>query len=194
MTVLHELDGEFCYHDFCYYEAGVVKHQHCYAHRSSHLLRQGSHNCVHCMGIFEGEGGWWPLILDYAGVGLWIWIGILHWVLQKMIRLLVGLSGEVGGWFWGQSGVGTWTRLEVGVGLNSRGEGIWLTDSKLLIWGMHWATESTRLNWLFTVSRMLSMLSSCVLTCISSDFFILRYRFPWTQVCISGCGYGYMYE
>ena len=148
------------------------------------------------MGIFEGEGGcghlFW-IMLGWGRIVQWIRIGILHWVLQKMVRLLMGLSGGVGGWFWGESGVGTWTGLELGVGLNSRGEGIWLTDSKLLIQGMHRVTESTRLNWLFAVSCMLLMLSSCILTCISSHFFVLRYRFPWTEVRISGCGYGYRY-
>ena len=44
-------------------------------HRSSHLLRQVSHNCINyvfssCVGIVEGEGGGqWPLFLDYAGGG-----------------------------------------------------------------------------------------------------------------------------
>ena len=65
-------------------------------------------------------------------------------------------------WFWWESGVGAWTWLAVGVGLNSKGKGLWLTDSILLIRGMHGATESTSLNWLFSVSRMLLMLSSCV--------------------------------
>ena len=49
------------------------------------------------------------------------------------------------------------------MGLNSKGEGLWLTDSILLIRGMHGVTESTSLNWLFGVSCMLLMLSSCVL-------------------------------
>ena len=44
----------------------------------------------------------------------------------------MGLSGGGGGWFWGESGVGAWTGLEVGVGLNSKGEELWLTDSILL--------------------------------------------------------------
>ena len=92
-------------------------------------------------------------------------------MLQKEVRLLVGLSGSM--WLvLGESGVGTWTGLEVGVRLNSKGEGLWLIDSKLLIWGMHGVTESTSLNWLFGVSCMLLMLSSCVqggLCSISSD-------------------------
>ena len=58
-------------------------------------------------------------------------------VLWKEVRLLVGLSEGGGGWFWGESGVGAWTGLAVGVGLNSRGEGLWLTDYILLIRGMH---------------------------------------------------------
>ena len=29
------------------------------------------------------------------------------------------------------------------MGLNSKGEELWLTDSVLLIWGMHGVTEST---------------------------------------------------
>ena len=44
----------------------------------------------------------------------------------KAERLLAGLS-EGGGESW----VGAWTGLAVGVGLNSKGEGLWLTDSIL---------------------------------------------------------------
>ena len=62
----------------------------------------------------------------------------------------------------GESGVGAWTGLAVGVELNSKGEGLWLTDSILLMRGMHGVTESTSLNWLFGVSCMLLMLSSCI--------------------------------
>ena len=83
-------------------------------------------------------------------------------VLWEEVRLLVGLSGGGGGWSWVESGVGAWTGLAVGVGLNSKGEGLWLTDSILLIRGMHGVTESASLNWLFGVSCMLLMLSSCV--------------------------------
>ena len=36
---------------------------------------------------------------------------------------MVGLSGGRGGWSWGESGIGVWTGLAVGVGLNSKGEG-----------------------------------------------------------------------
>ena len=74
----------------------------------------------------------------------------------------MGLSRGGGGWFWGESGVGAWAGLAVGVGLNSNGEGLGLTDSMLLIRGMHGVTESTSLNWLFGVSGTLLMLSSCV--------------------------------
>lgn len=42
----------------------------------------------------------------------------------------------------GESGVGTWAGLEVGVELNSKGEELWLTDSELLAQGMHRVTES----------------------------------------------------
>ena len=50
---------------------------HCYAHRSSHLLKQGLRNyvvCVfsQCAGIVEGEGeggGRWPLVQGYATCG-----------------------------------------------------------------------------------------------------------------------------
>ena len=64
-----------------------------------------------------------PLVLDYARVGLKSSMDSSCWglMLQKVVRLLVGLSGGRGGWFWRESGVGTWTGLEVGVGLNSRG-------------------------------------------------------------------------
>ena len=43
--------------------------------------------------------------------------------LHSMVRQLVGLRGGGGGWFWGESGVGTWAGLELGVGLNSSGGG-----------------------------------------------------------------------
>ena len=118
------------------------------------------------MGIIEGEGGgdghlFWIML----GVGLnssmdpdrdsscW---GLVLW---EEVRLLVGLSGGGRGWSWVESGVGAWTGLAVGVGLNSKGEGLWLTDSILLIRGMHGVNESASLNWLFGVSCMLLMLS-----------------------------------
>ena len=56
------------------------------------------------------------------------------------------LVGEGGGWSLGESGVGTKVRLEVE--LNSRGEVLSLTDSKLLIRGTQGVTERTSLNWL----------------------------------------------
>ena len=57
-------------------------------------------------------------------------------VLWKEVRLLVGLSEDGDGWFWGESGVGAWTGLAVGVGLNSKGEGLWLTDTYTgHVWG-----------------------------------------------------------
>ena len=68
--------------------------------------------------------------------------------------------GEGSGWSLGESGVGTKVRLDVW--LNSRGEVLSLTDSKLLIRGTQGVTERTSLNWLFGVSWMLLMLSSCV--------------------------------
>ena len=46
----------------------------------------------------------------------------------------------------------------VGVGLNSKGEGLRLTNPILPIWGMHGVTKSTSRNWLFSVL----MLSSCI--------------------------------
>ena len=110
------------------------------------------------MRIVEGEGGgggdghlFWIVLL--MGVGLNSsgdpGRGSSCWglVFSKEVGLLVGLSGGGGGWFWGESGVGEWTGLEVGVGLNSKGEELWLTDSILLIRGMHGVTESTSLNW-----------------------------------------------
>ena len=66
------------------------------------------------------------------------------------------LVGERGGWFLGESGVGTKVRLDVG--LNSRGEVLSLTDSKLLIRGIQGVTERTSLNWLFGVSWVVVML------------------------------------
>ena len=77
------------------------------------------------------------------------------------------LVGEGGGWSVGESGVGTQVRLEVE--LNSRGEVLSLTDSKLLIRGTQGVTERTSLNWLFGVSWMLLMLSSCVWGCSDSN-------------------------
>ena len=76
------------------------------------------------------------------------------------------LVGEGGGWSLGESGVGTKVRLDVW--LNSRGEVLSLTDSKLLIRGTQGVTERTSLNWLFGVSWMLLMLSSCVWGCSDS--------------------------
>ena len=40
--------------------------------------------------------------------------------------------------------IGTWTGF--GVGLNNKGEGFWLIESKLLVWGMHSITKRTSLN------------------------------------------------
>ena len=54
------------------------------------------------------------------------------------------------------------TKVRLEAELNSRGEVLSLTDSKLLILGMQVVTKRTRLNWLFGVSRMVLMLSSCV--------------------------------
>ena len=45
--------------------------------------------------------------------------------------------------------VGTWVGLVMG--LNSRGEGVWIKDSKLLVGGMHSVNGRTSLNWLFGV-------------------------------------------
>ena len=52
--------------------------------------------------------------------------------------------------------------------LNSRGEVLPLTDSKLLIWRMQGVVERTSLNWLFGVSWMVLMLSSCIWGCSDS--------------------------
>ena len=61
------------------------------------------------------------------------------------------LVGEGGGWSLGESGVGTKVRLEVE--LNSRGEVLSLTDSKLLIRGTQGVTERTSLE--LAVRRLL---------------------------------------
>ena len=77
------------------------------------------------MGIVEGEGGG-------DGHLFWIMLGVglnssmdpdrdsSCWglVLRKEVRLLVGLSGRGGGWFWGESGV------VARVGLSSKGDGL----------------------------------------------------------------------
>ena len=69
-------------------------------------------------------------------------------MLGKEVRLDVELVGEGGRWSLGESGVGTKVRLKVE--LNSRGEVLSLTDSKLLIRGTQ--AERTSLNWMFGVS------------------------------------------
>ena len=108
------------------------------------------------MGIIEGEGGG-------GGDGHLFWImlevglnsstdpdrdsscwGLVLW---EEVRLLVRLSGGGGAGPGVESGVGAWVGLVVGVGLNSKGEGLRLTDSILLIRGMHGVTESTSRNW-----------------------------------------------
>ena len=82
--------------------------QHCYAHCSSYLSMIGLRNCVdyvfYFVGIVGGEGGNGHLfsIVLLVGVGsnssggkvstCWE----LHVVLQKEVRLLVGLLGEGG--------------------------------------------------------------------------------------------------
>ena len=76
------------------------------------------------------------------------------------------LVGEGGGWSFWESGVGTKVRLDVG--LNSRGEVLSLTDSKLPIQGTQGIAERTSLNWLFGVSWMLLMLSFCIWGCSDS--------------------------
>ena len=48
------------------------------------------------------------------------------------------------------------------MGLNSRGEGLRLTESKLFVRGMQGVTERNSLNWLFGVSSVVLTLSSCV--------------------------------
>ena len=64
-------------------------------------------------------------------------------------------SGENHRW---EHGLG----LEAGVGLNSGGEGLRLTDFELCLRGMQGVTERNSLNWLFGVSCMVFGLSSCV--------------------------------
>ena len=59
-------------------------------------------------------------------------------------------------------------KVRLGVELNSRGEVLSLTDSKLLIRGMQGVTERTSLNWLFGVSWTVVMLSSSVWGCSDS--------------------------
>ena len=76
------------------------------------------------------------------------------------------LVGEGGGWSLGESEVGTKVRLDVE--LNSRGEVLSLTDSKLLICGIQGVTERTSLNWLYSIYWMVLMLSSCVWRCFDS--------------------------
>ena len=84
--------------------------------------------------------------------------GLLLWV---EVWIVVGQSGRGSGWSWGESWVGTWARLEAGVGLNSGGEGLRLTI-KLSLRGMQGVTERNNLNWLFGVSCMEFGLSSSV--------------------------------
>ena len=58
--------------------------------------------------------------------------------------------------------MGGWAGLEVGVGLNSRGEGQRLTDIKLFVLGMQGVTERNNPNWLFGVSSIVLTLSACI--------------------------------
>ena len=70
------------------------------------------------------------------------------------VRLVLGYVGVCvwggrGGWSWGESGVGEWARLEVGVGLNSRGgdaQNI-LPHAGNLVRGMQGVTERTMAVW-----------------------------------------------
>ena len=77
------------------------------------------------------------------------------------VGLAVGLS--LGGcWSRLKSGVGGWVGLEVGVELNSRGEGLQLPESQLFVRGMQGITERNSLNRLFGISYVVLTLSSCV--------------------------------
>ena len=48
--------------------------------------------------------------------------------------------------------------MGVHVGLNSRGEGLWLTGFKLFVQGMQGVTERISLNWLFGISCIMLIL------------------------------------
>ena len=53
-----------------------------------------------------------------------------------------------------ESGIGTWAGLEVGVGLNSRGKWLWLTESKLLVWLMKRPAHLTMLPLAYILARI----------------------------------------
>ena len=72
---------------------------------------------------------------------------------------MLGSSATEGGLVLGGVRVGTWAGLGVGVELNRRGEGLWLYIP--CTW-LHGVTERNSLNWLFGVSCMVLVLSSCV--------------------------------
>ena len=65
-----------------------------------------------------------------------------------------------------------------------------VNNSKLLIRGMHGVTESTSLNWLFGVSFMLLMLSSCIRLGSDSIPGFFDIDFPGPKVVSQGAGTG----
>ena len=121
-----------------------------------------------------GEGGGWSFWESGVGTKVRLDVGLnsrgevlsltdSKLLIQGTQGIAVELVGEGRGWSLGESGVGTKVRLEVE--LNSRGEVLSLTDCKQ---GTQGVTERTSLNWLFGVSWMLLMLSSCVWRCSDS--------------------------
>ena len=48
-------------------------------------------------------------------------INCSYWYVRLVLDYVGVCVGGRGGWSWGESGVGEWARLVVGVGLNSRG-------------------------------------------------------------------------
>ena len=101
-----------------------------------------------------GGGWWWPLVLDcgdgaeYFRKSWWKFIMLGAIVLQEEVRLVTGTKwrGRVAG-PGGKSGVQVRVGLGVGMGQKCMGEGLWLVDSKLLVWGKCYQGLSRKLNW-----------------------------------------------
>ena len=108
---------------------------------------------------------------------------------MKRSQTVSGATGRGRQLILGGAGVGTQVGLEVE--LNSREEGLLLTY--VLVRGMHAVTERTSLNWLFGISWMVLVLSSCIWGCsesISEEViaWLLDVNLPGLKLVSQGCG------